>query len=248
MRFLGMFVVLCFFVVTIGFDHLSGRKIESSETDFLNIALESMPHIFARLELTKRNSIKVCRLIKAKKHFSKKDIAQHLKEIIDPVKTFFNEIKEFKTLVIGLIRNSLIEGKITHHEGTQEKTSEKNNHINQKSQKPDKEIKSHEETKEPEPFLMKFINASLDIEKFTENEITTQDNLKKIALEFIRFITDIKDSLTHNAKKAYEEFMKKLKDAKDSPLEHKTPDVTRLYLEAIWDEAQHTDEECCPIV
>jgi hypothetical protein len=248
MRFLEMFAVLCLLVVTVGSDHLSARKIESSETDFLNIALESMPHIFARLELTKRNSIKVCRLIKAKKHFSKREIVQHLKEIIDPVKTFFNEIKEFKTLVLGLIRNSLIEGKTVHHEGAQEKASEKNSHNNQKIQKPDKELKNHEESKEPEPFLIKFINASLDIEKFTENEITTQDNLKKISLEFIRFITDIKDSLTQNAKKSYEEFMKKLTSAKDCPLEQKTPDVTRLYLEAIWDDAQQTDEECCPVL
>lgn len=247
MRFLEVFVVLFFALVEFGSENLSARKIESSEIDFLNIALESLPHITARLKLTKRNSLKVCRLIKEKyttKSFSKREIEEHLKEIIDPVKTFFNEIKEFKMLVLSLIRTSLIESKEQPHDVLEEKASEKNNPESKKAHKQD----NHEEQKKPEPFLMKFINASLDIEKFAEHEITSQENLKKICIEFIRFITDIEDSLTPTSEKSYQDFMKKLKDAKDTPLEHKTSEATRLHLEAIWNEVRSQKEEICPIV
>lgn len=239
MRFLEVFVVLC--IVLVNQDSLYARKIEMAEIDFLNVALESLPHITARLKLTKRNSMKVYRLIKEKgtaKNFSKEEIEVHVKGIIDPVKTFFNEIKEFRSLVIALLKASLMESKEVHLEEDAKQLPEKN-HDTKKTSKPD----HHEELKKTEPFLMKFINdASLDIEKFAEHEITSQENLKKMCMEFIRFITDIEDSLTQASDKSYQEFMKKLKDSKDTPLELKTLEVTRLHLEAIWNEVQEKKE------
>lgn len=186
---------------------VEAKQLTSPEMQFLNMSLQTMPYVAARIKLSKQKSKAILTDLKQERDAAKENkenletknnalpsaeekafILTRLQHMIHPIQEFFNEVRNFSGIVLSLIKESFPEEKIG------------------------------------KLYISNFLNGTeKDILVYFHREITTKKQLATLAKEFTTLFTNIEESMSKEAQEAYQQFVKDLKSKKPVSTHSATP-------------------------
>lgn len=173
-----------------------GKKLNNSRLKDLYTVLTIKPIATVRMFVAYGSAIQINKQIdelvtqKISHDDEKVFVKNNLYRMLDPVKEFFDTVREYKELVVPVVKESLIAP----------------------------EIANESKITEPmEPFLIRYFFIKEDTMSFFERELHDFDTMRAACNEFIVFVSDIRLNMTKDAKTAYDDFaayIKKLRNKK----------------------------------
>lgn len=159
------------------------KKLTGPQINFLNITLQKMPFVTARLELARKQALQSLKnLEQANAQAGLNDralIDTHVAKVLSPLQEFFNQVKEHDALVRKLVQDIF---EVT-----------------------DTEVNAF--------YIIKFLNSdATDLLQFFKKTIKDKAELKTVLQEFNVFLSTLNESFSQEVRDALITFLKSLKE------------------------------------
>jgi hypothetical protein len=155
--------------------------------ELLNIGLEGYPTSVVKMDLARKEAVKVINNFAKLTKDDKKVIQQQMHTILTPLQEFFDNIRGYASMVRPLVEESLLgEGVVRKADGTLQHNS----------------------------ILLKFFEKENkdNVDVFFDKHVCTRADLLQVCNELITFVDDVHANLSEKALSAYNAIMQKLKD------------------------------------